>query len=85
MVFLTFYREISTLNQLIFTNRFFHDNTHKFSAKISEIMSNVISQNDNYRFLFMNLSTCVGKCTFKDWSLIGNQIKYTLSRIKKSI
>jgi len=47
-------------------------------------MSNVLNQNDNYRFLFFNKSTCVGKCTFKDWGVIGNQIKYTLSRIKRS-
>jgi hypothetical protein len=53
-------------------------------VKINEIMNNVLSQNDGYRFLFFNKNTMVGKCTFKDWSVIGNQIKYTLSRIKKS-
>jgi hypothetical protein len=72
------------MRQLIFANRFFHDNLHKFSAKISEILSNLSQQNDAYRFLFVNRSTYSSKCTFKDWSLIGNQIKYTLSRIKKS-
>ncbi len=85
MVFLTFYKEISALNQLIFANRFFYDNTHKFLVKINEIMTNVLGQNDNYRFLFFNENTCVGKCTFKDWAVIGSQIKYTLCRIKKSV
>lgn len=42
------------------------------------------SQSDMYRFLFVNQSTCVGKCTFKDWGIIGNQIKYTLSKVKRS-
>jgi hypothetical protein len=23
----------------------------------------------------------VGKCTFKDWALVGNQVRYTLERI----
>ena len=85
MVYLTFYKEVSTMKQLIFVNRFFHDNLHKFSVKISEKLVNLQNQSDVYRFLFINESTCVGKCTFKDWSLISNQIKYTLARIKKSV
>lgn len=83
-MFLTFYKDISTLNQLIFTNRFFHDNSHKFFSKISQTLSNFLNQADSYRFLFWNSSTFIGKCTFKDWNTIGNQIKYTLSKIKNS-
>ncbi len=82
MVYITFYKEISIIKQLIFANRFFHDNSHKFTAKITETLSNLQTQSDTYRFLFLNQSTCVGKCTFKDWTLVGNQIKYTLSRVK---
>ena len=85
MVFLTFYRSISSLHQLTFLNRFYHDNTHKFSIKINEILSSLNSQTDNYRFLFLNNSTYIGKCTFKDWLVFGNQIKYTLSLIKNSM
>ena len=85
MVFLTFYKDVSTMNQIIFANRFFHDNTPKFSAKISEVMTTILNQNDSYRFLFANKSTCIGKCTFKDWNTIGPQIMYSLSRIKGSI
>ena len=83
---MTFYhfKAITSLNQLVFANRFFHDNTHKFSVKISEVLTTVLNQNDGYRFLFANKSTCVGKCTFKDWSVVGDQIAYTLNRIKKT-
>jgi hypothetical protein len=35
MMFLTFYKDISTLSQIIFANRFFHDNSQKFFSKIS--------------------------------------------------
>jgi hypothetical protein len=84
MLFVTFYKEVSAIKQLIFANRFYHDNAHKFSVKISETLSSMQNQSDMYRFLFVNQSTCVGKCTFKDWGLIGNQIKYTLLRVKKS-
>lgn len=54
MVYLTFYRDVSNLNQLIFSNRFFHDNSHKFAVKISEVLTTVINQTDIYRFLFVN-------------------------------
>jgi hypothetical protein len=47
-------------------------------------MNNFLNQSDPYRFLFLNTSTFTGKCTFKDWYVIGNQIKYILTRIRNS-
>ena len=35
--------------------------------------------------MFLNNSTYIGKCTFKDWHVFGNQIKYSLSLIKNSM
>jgi len=74
---------VSTINQLIFSNRFFHDNSHKFLQKISEVLTTILNQTDIYRFLFVNESTYIGKCTFKDWSTIGKEIKHALITINK--
>ena len=35
MLFLTFFRNISSINQIQFQNKFYHDNTDKFAIKIT--------------------------------------------------
>ena len=61
MLFVTFYRNITNIDQIIFQNRFYHDNIDKFMYKINEIMNGVLAQTDIYKFLYSNLSTFTGK------------------------
>lgn len=61
MLFVTFYKNLASKEQIIFQNRFYFDNIGKFSYKISELLNGVLTQIDNYRFLYCNLNTCMGK------------------------
>lgn len=61
MLFVTFYKALTSPEQLIFQNRFYHDNIDKFIFKITEIMNGVLAQTDMYRFIYSNLSTYTGK------------------------
>ena len=64
------------MKQLIFVNRFFHDNLHKFSVKISEKLVNLQNQSDVYRFLFINEK--------KEYSIVV-QVLYYANLTKKWI
>jgi hypothetical protein len=75
MLFITFYRDNPDLNQIIFQNRFYHDNSDKFLVKINESLIGVLKPSDPYKFLFHNASTFSGKSTIKEWKNIGNQIR----------
>jgi hypothetical protein len=61
MLFVTFYKALSSKDQIIFQNRFYFDNISKFSTKINDILLNITAQSDNYRFLYCNLNTFTGK------------------------
>jgi hypothetical protein len=65
MLFLTFYRENPTISELVFQNRFYHDNSDKFIVKINESMPSLLKPNDPYKFLFHNAATYSGKSTIK--------------------
>ena len=68
MLFLTFFNNITKTDQIIFQNKFYHDNTDKFTGKIAEIYNNLLTQNDIYKFLYSNLSTGMGKSTVEKWN-----------------
>ncbi len=61
MLFVTFYKTLTTREQVVFQNRFYYDNIGKFSHKINELLSGILSQIDSYRFLYCNLNTFNGK------------------------
>lgn len=65
MLFLTFYKLNPDINQLIFQNRFYHDNADKFLLKINESLNGVLKTNDPYKFIFHNAATYSGKSTIK--------------------
>lgn len=69
MLFITFYKALSSKEQIIFQNRFYFDNIGKFSYKISELLNGVLSQMDNYRFLYSNLNTYMGKSSIEKWNV----------------
>lgn len=76
MLFLTFYKAISTRDQVIFQNRFYFDNISKFSHKISELLSGVMSQNDPYKFLYCNMNTYMGKSSIEKWNAFAPELRY---------
>ena len=63
MAYLTFYKSVQNENQILFQNRFFHDNTERFLIKLTETLTSMIVQADSYRFMYCNCSTGVGKNT----------------------
>lgn len=71
MLFLTFFNNITKTDQIIFQNKFYHDNTDKFTGKIAEIYNNLLTQNDIYKFLYSNLSTGMGKSTVEKWNVFS--------------
>ena len=84
MLILTFFRNISSINQIQFQNKFYHDNTDKFAIKITEIYNNLLSQNDIYKFMYSNLSTYYGKCTIEKWNNFVPEIKYVWEKIEEN-
>ena len=80
MQFVTFYRDSPPTPQLIFQNRFFHDNADKFLVKINEIVPALQRGNDPYRFVFHNSATYSGKSTLsvRDWKTVGPWVKEML-------
>ena len=80
MQFVTFYRENPPAFQLIFQNRFFHDNAEKFLLKINEIVPALQRGNDPYRFVFHNTATYSGKSTLtvREWRTVGQWAKAML-------
>ena len=75
MLFITLYKQIPNAGQLIFQNRFYHDNADKFIAKINEAIPSLLKPQDPYRFIFHNVSTYSGKCTIRDWKGVGHLIR----------
>ena len=75
MLFITFYKDNPGVNEIIFQNRFYHDNADKFLVKINESLIGILKPNDPYKFLFHNTSTYSGKSTIKEWKTQGNQIR----------
>jgi hypothetical protein len=65
MFFVTLYKSNPTPNELIFQNRFYHDNADKFISKIGESIPGLLKPNDPYRFLFHNCATYTGKSTIR--------------------
>lgn len=55
MLFITLYKVNPSINQLIFQNRFYHDNADKFLMKINENLNTLLKPNDPYKFIFHNL------------------------------
>jgi hypothetical protein len=82
MLFLTFYRENPNLSQLIFQNRFYHDNADKFLVKISESLSGLLKPNDPFKFLFHNAATFSGKSTIRDWKGVSSQLREMLETLQ---
>lgn len=76
MLFLTFYKSLNSKQQIIFQNRFYYDNIGKFSYKISELLSGVLSQVDNYRFIYCNLNTYTGKISIEKWNVFVPEMRY---------
>lgn len=74
MFFISFFKQSPTLNEMVFQNRFFHDNSDRFIQKINESLPSLIKPNDPYKFLFHNCATYTGKSTIKEWKTIGLQI-----------
>lgn len=76
MLFLTFYKQITDQDQIIFQNRFYHDNIDKFMYKITEVLNGVLIQSDAYKFIYSNLSTYTGKSSIEKWSSFVPEIRY---------
>ena len=84
MTYLTFYHKVNSLNQVKFQNRFFHDNNERFNKKLTDILSSILVQNENYRFLYCNSATGMGKSTLnlklKDYERgVGSLLLYILA------
>lgn len=65
MFFVSLFKQNPSYNELIFQNRFFHDNSDRFIVKINESLPNLIKPNDPYKFIFHNCGTFTGKSTIK--------------------
>lgn len=76
MFFLTFYKSITRKEQIVFQNRFYHDNIEKFMPKIEMVLNRVVSQYDNYKFLYCNVSTFNGKSSIERWPLIVPEFRF---------
>lgn len=83
MLFLTFYRENPNLSQLIFQNRFYHDNADKFLVKISESLTGLLKPTDPFRFLFHNAATFSGKSTIREWKSVGAHLREVLEGLQQ--
>ena len=76
MLFVTFYKALSSKEQIIFQNRFYYDNISKFSHKINEILNGILSQVDAYKFLYCNLNTYTGKMSMEKWNVFVPEMRY---------
>ena len=65
MFFITFYHRNPEMSELVFQNRFYHDNSDKFILKINESIPGLLKPNDPYKFIFHNCATFTGKSTIK--------------------
>ena len=83
MFFISFYKVLSNRQQIIFQNRFYYDNISKFSSKITDILGGILSQTDNYRFLYCNLNTYTGKIAIEKWQVFVPEMRYIWSIIEK--
>lgn len=83
MLFISFYRALASKEQIIFQNRFYYDNISKFSVKIADIMSGIMSHTDNYRFLYCNLNTYTGKVSIEKWQVFVPEMRYIWHIIEK--
>lgn len=81
MLFITFYKNLTSKDQIIFQNRFYYDNISKFSHKINEILNGVLSQVDTYKFLYSNLNTYMGKMAVEKWNVFVPEMRYIWSII----
>ncbi len=84
MLFVTFYKSLSSKDQIIFQNRFFFDNIGKFSYKISELLNGILSQIDNYRFIYCNMNTLTGKISIQKWNIFVPEMRYIWQIINKN-
>lgn len=82
MFFVTFYRENPGVGQLVFQNRFYHDNSDKFIIRINESLGGLMKFSDPYRFLFHNTATYSGKSTIREWKAIGNQVREMVETLR---
>ena len=84
MFFLTFYRSITQKDQIIFQNKFYHDNIDKFMPKIEAVINKLVSQFDNYKFLYCNNSTFHGKMSIDRWLLISPETRHILPALQNT-
>lgn len=84
MFFLTFYRSITQKDQIIFQNKFYHDNIDKFMPKIEVVINKLVSQFDNYKFLYCNNSTFHGKMSIDRWLLIAPETRHVLPALQNN-
>lgn len=82
MLFVTFYKALSSKDQIIFQNRFYYDNIGKFSYKINEILNGLMSQIDAFKFLYCNLNTYTGKMAIEKWNVFVPEMRYIWSLIE---
>lgn len=78
MLFITLYKANPGITQLVFQNRFYHDNADKFLMKVNEHLNTLLKPNDPYKFIFHNMETYAGKSSIKEWKTMGNQIREAL-------
>lgn len=84
MYFVTYYKNKPALNQIIFQNRFYHDNADKFIMKISESIPGILKPLDPFKFIFHNTATYTGKSTIKQWKNLGYYIRNTFEMLQNS-
>ena len=84
MFFITFYKSITQKDQIIFQNKFYHDNIDKFVPKIEVVVNKLVSQFDNYKFIYCNNSTFHGKMSIDRWLLISPETRYILPALIKN-
>lgn len=84
MFFVTIFRQKPEPSQLVFQNRFYHDNADKFILKINESIHSVLKPNDPYKFIFHNCATYTGKSTIKQWKNAGYYIRYAFEQLQKT-
>lgn len=78
MLFVTFFKEINQKDQIVFQNRFYHDNIDKFMPKIELVLNKVLTQFDNYKFLYCNKNNYHGKLSIDKWLLLVNELRFAL-------